>query len=305
MRQTRISDVMEIMRMREMFSKKEKEFFLRFFKKIIISKGLKGKIKFICDAVREVFGSNYEWIGYLLGDENYIVRDIFLPYQLISKAFVKEDENNVGINLVELEKKINKSGYKLIGWIHSHGDMSPFHSGIDDRNTFSLVRFIGFHAKKPILKIDDNPKRINRFTYDDGDLILMGEKTFIRVKLDVPIDLIRLLLNKRFLERGKERESLAKIFALLFNYSDWWFFERKWIAPVYSVVTNAKLEFYGEIWLYDSDRDPRRVRKGKIVEVIREPNNNEVVDYSEIRRIVLERMRVNDRGSFNAFSKIR
>ena len=293
MRQTRISDVLEIMRMREKFDRKEKEFLSKFFERIVVVQEVRRKIKLICDAVREVFGSNYEWIGYLLGDENYVVRDIFIPYQLINKAFVKEDESKGGVNLVELERRINETNYKLVGWIHSHGDMSPFHSEIDDRNTFALVRFIGSHSKKSILKLDSNPKRISKFAYDDGDLVLMGEKTFIRVKLDVPTDLIRLLLNRDFLERGKEKESLVKILILLLNYSDWWFFERKWIAPVYSIVTNADLEFYGEIWLYDSNKDPKRVKNGEIIEFIQEPSDSKAISYSydEIKMMVSEKMK--------------
>ncbi len=290
--QTRISDVQEIMRMKEIFDRKEKEFFSRFFQKIKVSEVVRDKIKLICTAVRDVFGSNYEWIGYLLGNENYIIKDIFIPYQVINKAFVKEDEDKGGVNLVELEKKINETGYKLVGWVHSHGDMSPFHSGVDDRNTFALVRFIGFQSRKSILKLDENPRRVDRFASDGDDLIIMGEKTFITVKLRVPTDLIKLLINRNFLERGRENESLARILALILNYSDWWFLKRKWIAPVYSIVTNAALEFYGEIWMYDSEADPKRVRRGDIIEFIttRPEDESILYSYDEIKKIVSERM---------------
>ncbi len=290
--QTRIMDILEILNMRKMLEEEEKDFIANHIKEIPVDSVLKDKIRNVCEAVKEVFGSNYEWIGYLLGDDQYIVREIFLPYQVINKAFVKEDQEKAGANLIELEEMMRKTGYRLVGWIHSHGGMSPFHSSTDDRNTYGLVRFIGYHSKRALLKMDSTPKKINKFRVDGSTLALEGEKTVIKVKLNAPRDLIRLLFNKFFIIKGKENDSLAKILSLLLNYSDWWFFERKWIAPVYSVVTNASLDFYGEIWIYDSEKEPERVNRGDIVRFVELSEKKLGTDYSEIMSIVREKMRL-------------
>lgn len=291
MSETRLNEILEIMRIRELLAKREKDTISRFTREILIDEKLKETIELICTAVREQFGANYEWIGYLLGNDDYVVKHIFIPYQRISRAFVREDPEKAGNNLIDLERVMNKTGYKLVGWIHSHGDMSPFHSSTDDRNTYALVRFIGYHSKKSVLKPDSTPKRVNKFSCKGRELVVTGEKTVIKIKLNLPIELIRVLINNTFLERGNEVESFARILALILNYSDWWFFERKWIAPVYSVVTNADLDFYGEIWVYDSEKDPKRVKKGGIVRFIKSSDKEiQVTRYHEIREVVKEKM---------------
>lgn len=289
----RISEFFQIMEMKKRLDEKERSLIQKFGKRILVDEWVKKKIDAVCRAVKKVFKENYEWIGYLLGDENYVVRDFYLPYQVISLATVNEDPEYAGTNLIEMEDLINKTGLKLIGWIHSHGNMSPFHSGTDDQNTFALVRFIGMHAKREVLKLDSPPKRISKVTCQKGNIILEGERSVIIAKLDVPPDLIRLLINRPFLKGDDEKEIIARILTVLLNYAEWWFLRKKWLAPVYSIVTNARLEFYGEIWKFDSEKDPERIASGDIIEFIDISSAEERdIDMDEIIQEVENKMRI-------------
>ena len=276
--------------MRSKLEKQEKELIDKFSREILVCAGLKEKIKAINKAVREIFGNDFEWIGYLLGDQNYVIRDIYIPYQRIDYATVKEDDEKSGVNLVELERTLRSKNLKLLGWIHSHGRMSPFHSGIDDDNTYALVRYIGMQSKKEVLNLDDIPRKYFKIHSRNGDLILESAKSTIIIKLSVPRDLVRILINRKIL-RASEEKVIANILACLLNYADWWFFKKKWIAPVYSIVTNANLEFYGEVWLFDSEKKPTRLSRGEIVKFVNTCNKG-IINYETIINEVSKKMKI-------------
>lgn len=291
MSKTSLTEIFELLKLKEKLELEEKKFIEKYFKKIIVDYKLREKILLVCEAVRNKFKTNLEWIGYLLGDENYIIKDFYIPYQIVSKAYVTEDPNYAGQNLVEIEDLLNKTGLKLVGWIHSHGDMDVFHSGIDNANTYSLVRFIGMYSKKEILRLDESPRRIKRVYCDGNSIVVEGDKTLIRLDINVPKELIRVLLNRRILSINRDSEKIASsIIALLLNYTKWTFLKKIWIAPVYSIVTNAKLDFYGEIWRFDSEKTPERVAQGDIIEFVRTPASI-TIDEEEIRSEVKRKIR--------------
>lgn len=267
MSSTNLSEVFKILDLKEKLKRKEEEFFELYGQKIRISSKLKEKVELVCNIVRDRFGENYEWIGYLLGNNEYVALDFYLPYQIVSRAFVTEDKIYSSKVSKELEEYMKRTGLRLIGWIHSHGSLSPFHSSVDDQNTYGMVRFIGSHSKRVFLELDKAPKRIERIIPKGKDIILDGEKTAIIGKIVIPNELARVLFNRSILGKNVEK-AVTNILSVLLSYMDWWFFKKRWLAPVYSIVTNANLEFYGEIWRYDSDKAPEKIAKGDIVEII-------------------------------------
>ena len=86
------------------------------------------KILSICDNVVKEFGDHFEWMGYLLCDDDYIIRDIYVPYQVIRKSSVAEDERFAHINEKELLQVAQNFNMRVVGWCHSHADFAPFHS---------------------------------------------------------------------------------------------------------------------------------------------------------------------------------
>ena len=82
----------------------------------------------------EVLEESVECYGFLVtpkSAKDRIVRDVYLaPNQHVSSADVKID----GESIIQSGREIDKNGYRVLGWWHSHADFDPFHSGTDDEN---------------------------------------------------------------------------------------------------------------------------------------------------------------------------
>src|SRR3989339_1989496 len=85
------------------------------------------------------YDSSIECYGYLLGDEKRkgrFVDDVyFAPEQTNSYAHTEIS----GETVIKAAKEIKPLGKRVLGWWHSHGSLSTFHSGTDDRNLETVL----------------------------------------------------------------------------------------------------------------------------------------------------------------------
>jgi len=90
----------------------------------------------------EVLEESVECYGFLVtpkSAKDRIVRDVYLaPNQHVSSADVKID----GESIIQSGREIDKNGYRVLGWWHSHADFDPFHSGTDDENMMKVLNAI-------------------------------------------------------------------------------------------------------------------------------------------------------------------
>lgn len=91
--------------------------------------------------IREVHGSDLECYFFLISPiskKDRIVRDIYFPDQEVTHAAVRITEDEI-VNSGEILKK---SGYKILGWAHSHASFHTFHSSTDDENHIAVLNEI-------------------------------------------------------------------------------------------------------------------------------------------------------------------
>lgn len=89
------------------------------------------KIKCVIQTAFDVMKHAVESYWLLLGDQKRIVRDIIVPEQSISAAYVRVDAEKLLEILPEIHQRTDLC---ILGWGHSHGSMSVFFSGTDVQN---------------------------------------------------------------------------------------------------------------------------------------------------------------------------
>jgi proteasome lid subunit RPN8/RPN11 len=103
-----------------------------------ITKGAFNKAMTYAKAIGQLAGTGMECYGYLLKPSDGLdntVTDIFLaPNQTNQSAYVRVSAEGVYQSSQEIEPK----GMMIVGWWHSHGTFSTFHSGTDVHN-FEVV----------------------------------------------------------------------------------------------------------------------------------------------------------------------
>lgn len=90
----------------------------------------------------DVLKESLECYGYLISPKDAndrIARDVYLAAnQEASSAGVKVS----GEGIIQSGREIDKMGYRVLGWWHSHADFDTFHSGIDDENMIKILNAI-------------------------------------------------------------------------------------------------------------------------------------------------------------------
>jgi len=107
-----------------------------------ITQGAYQKIMTYARIASEIAGTGMECYGYLLADSESldgVVRDAyFAPDQDAQSAYVRVSEEGV----YQASKEFEPIGKYIVGWWHSHGDMTTFHSGTDDRNFLQILHSV-------------------------------------------------------------------------------------------------------------------------------------------------------------------
>ena len=135
-----------------------------------ITKGAFNKAMTYAKAIGQLAGTGIECYGYLLKPADSLdntVTDIFLaPNQTNQAAYVRVSAEGVYQSSQEIEPK----GLMIVGWWHSHGTFSTFHSGTDVRN-FEIV----LHSIAPRTMYKNE---IGQYTYNDQtkELLVNGTK---------------------------------------------------------------------------------------------------------------------------------
>jgi proteasome lid subunit RPN8/RPN11 len=151
-----------------------------------ITKGAFNKAMTYAKAIGQLAGTGMECYGYLLKPVDSfddIVTDIFLaPNQTNQAAYVRVSAEGVYQSSQEIEPR----GLMMVGWWHSHGTFSTFHSGTDVRN-FEIV----LHSIAP-RTMYKNEKGQYTYDKDNKELMLKGIKVKgLELKDDAQIEVIR------------------------------------------------------------------------------------------------------------------
>lgn len=106
-----------------------------------------------CDVLKE----SVECYGYLITPKNLadrVAREVYLaPNQEVGAAEVKLE----GESVIKSGREIDKMGYRVLGWWHSHADFEPFHSGTDDENMMKIlnaiapINFVATNRQMPLM----------------------------------------------------------------------------------------------------------------------------------------------------------
>ena len=95
------------------------------------------KLFMVAEETTTVCKRDLESYAYLMGDEETgVVKDILIPKQRVSGAYVSINEVHVLEikQFIEEYQKNKKIRLSVLGWGHSHANMSVFFSGTDNNN---------------------------------------------------------------------------------------------------------------------------------------------------------------------------
>ena len=124
------------------------------------------KCKIVVKGAFEELGQAVESYWLLLGDN--IVRDIIVPKQDVSFAFVHVDSENI----LDMKNEIHANKLNILGWGHSHANFGVFFSGTDVRNQERTLHETNNYRK--ILKVEESeygpelniePDKLIKFSY--------------------------------------------------------------------------------------------------------------------------------------------
>jgi len=106
----------------------------KLFSKSYITEHALRKARIYAEKARNWSDGHVECYGFLLGNGNKrsrVVEDVyFASDQDVNSAHVAIPAQAV----IKAGREIRETGRRVLGWWHSHADMSPFHSGTDDAN---------------------------------------------------------------------------------------------------------------------------------------------------------------------------
>ena len=92
----------------------------------------------VCDVLKE----SLECYGYLITPKDTndrVARDVYLAAnQEASSAGVEVS----GQGIIESGREIDKIGFRVLGWWHSHADFDTFHSSTDNKNMLKILNVI-------------------------------------------------------------------------------------------------------------------------------------------------------------------
>lgn len=250
-----------------------------------------------------------ELYGFLLSPIDYndgIVRKIVLAKnQIVSSGSAKLDP----IAAAESKAEIEELGFKPIGFWHSHGGFSTFHSHIDDENMRNHYLTLALNNEEKI----EIPTKNNRYLDSEN-----GRMVYIVDGLEISISLLKpdKAFEKRFLSSEYiQNPSDSKLIAALtgdlrmfLKYDDIYFdienikdvqikrypaAQFKTMGLAYSIVVNDRGKSYGEIamtsWCNSCERQENFVHKNVGIRVVEE--GNEKYNIEELKKEIDERVK--------------
>lgn len=135
-----------------------------------ITRGAYNKAMTYAKAIGKIAGTGIECYGYLIKPndsmDDTITDIIFAENQSVQSAYVRVDPEGI----YHTARDIEEMGYMPVGWWHSHGTFSPFHSGTDVNNFKVVLHSI---ASKTMFR-----KEKSSFVYDRDkkELLVNGSK---------------------------------------------------------------------------------------------------------------------------------
>lgn len=106
----------------------------RKLKKVKITRAAYNKMIIIAQEVSELLNQSMEVYALCIGD-NGIIEDILIPPQKVSSISIHINTSDI----LSLAPYIRANNLNIIGWVHSHGDMSVFFSSTDDNNQITVL----------------------------------------------------------------------------------------------------------------------------------------------------------------------
>ena len=102
--------------------------------KIVITRSAYNKMIIIAQEVSKLLNQSMEVYALCIGDKG-IIEDILIPPQKVSSISIHINVSNI----LSLVPYIRANNLNIIGWVHSHGDMSVFFSSTDDNNQITVL----------------------------------------------------------------------------------------------------------------------------------------------------------------------
>lgn len=126
------------------------------FKNVRITGQALEKANYITRRTRELAGINLEVYLYLLNDrekkDDILVRDVYITKkQKVEPAYCRATADGQIDSILELKA----SKKRIVGWGHSHGAYTPFHSSVDNGNLFEVLQDNAILARVNVLD-DEN-----------------------------------------------------------------------------------------------------------------------------------------------------
>lgn len=102
--------------------------------KVIITRSAYTKMIIIAQEISKLLNQSMEVYALCIGD-NGIIEDILIPHQKVSSISIHINTSDI----LSLLPYIRENNLNIIGWVHSHGDMSSFFSITDDINQITVL----------------------------------------------------------------------------------------------------------------------------------------------------------------------
>ncbi len=275
---------------------------------IPITKGALEKAYMLCDAVKKVGKSSYEWFSFLLAqksDPECIIRDLLLVKGTLATMGHVTVPGEAHAQAAAEIKKINEEGgtdYYSIGWLHSHGNGTTYHSDEDERNFLQLLNTVRFNTQQQVpVRFELIESAISQRA-ENGQLILSGEQledAIVKYRIPPEDDFAGLLVKYGLrphsehphIEKNVPKEQFLNDLLSLLNMTTE---ESSIVGFAYSIVVNEKREHNARL---ASAIEKPLSKPGKI-EVsqwgttleIREVENDIVVDADTLEALVKERV---------------
>ncbi len=114
----------------------------RKLKKVIITRSAYNKMIIIAQEVSKLLNQSMEVYALCIGN-NGIIEDILIPHQKVSSISIHINASEI----LSLAPYIRTNNLNIIGWVHSHGDMSAFFSSTDDSNQITVLNDTSNYTK--------------------------------------------------------------------------------------------------------------------------------------------------------------
>lgn len=150
---------------------------------IQITKEALDKAHLYAKKIKEVHGSDLECYFFLIspaGANDRIVRDIYFPDQEVTHSAVRIREDMI----IETGRRLRETGFKILGWSHSHASYHTFHSETDDENHVIVLNEI---ASDNYIELKNEKNMFNspETSIEDGKIVVADRNKSISMVLDI------------------------------------------------------------------------------------------------------------------------